>query len=180
MHFRHYTCFGECWVNRSCNRLAFFSHRADISTSLLCFCREDKFKTCLGHTKNKTFTIKEFQSQVSMPLCESHPTWHEVFCFNAFNLNHMVHQSRLKHQVTFRAAFIAVTAALQRERAWVWSPLQSAWRTHRKSTLAGRPGGRDRALSTRMSGVQTERAAMAKWTRSCLSLVLWFILRDKG
>lgn len=70
----------------------------------------------------------------------------------------------LRTQVTFRAAFIAVTAALQSERAWVWSPLQSAWRTHRKTTLAGRPGGRDRALSTRMSGPQTERAAMAERT----------------
>lgn len=69
---------------------------------------------------------------------------------------------RLRDQVTFRAAFIAVTAALQRERARAWSPLQSAWRTHRKSTLAGRPGAKDRALSTRMSEAQTEREAVAE------------------
>lgn len=35
----HPTCFGECWVNRSCNTQAFFSHRAVIWTSLLCFWR---------------------------------------------------------------------------------------------------------------------------------------------
>lgn len=72
---------------------------------------------------------------------------------------------RFKPQVTFRAAFMAVTAALQSERARACSPLQSAWRTHRKSTLAGRPGGKDRALSTRTSEPQTERAAIAEWMR---------------
>lgn len=36
----HPTRFGECWVNRSCNTQAFFSHRAVICTSLLCFWRD--------------------------------------------------------------------------------------------------------------------------------------------
>lgn len=54
-------------------------------------------------------------------------------------------------EVTFTATFIAATAALHSDRAWARSPPQSAWQTHRKSTLEGRPGGRDRALSARRS-----------------------------
>ena len=54
----HPTCLGECWVNRSCNRQAFFSHSAVISTSLLCFCRHRSEGHTLTHTLTHTDTLR--------------------------------------------------------------------------------------------------------------------------
>lgn len=158
---------------------AFFSHKAVISTSLLCFCRDTSKGNIVTTVKNWTFSHCYYMCNCAI-VCETRQSL-TILCDNLPNSRKpelLGALRRYRIEVTFRAAFIAVTVALHSDRAWVWSPLQSAWRTHRKSTLEGKPGVRERALSTRRSGGQKRR-----WQSKCVKMgfsdskVHWVLLR---